>query len=219
MSGFLEGAIVGGAIGGAIGGAMAVKQLLAARWHKKFLAALDDPDRAWAMVERGAPEQRRGKLPLSKLLVQRDRVIALALLDEAERLEAELARHEGGAAYQFNVQCFGLLGLALASDDPGSAVARLDALAGRIARDSNVAQKLLRDKSAQLARIAQTLRGAPLTDDAIVKMLHWVQRDHVLVRALVYRVLEVAAARAGRPNPMLRARVAELAPTLSPASA
>jgi hypothetical protein len=201
--GTIEASIIGAFIGGGIVGYLAWSL---ARWQKQFVAAVDTGDlaAARAILAKRAPAVAPSKsFPLSKLLVQRARVIGLWLLGDLDAVRAELAKHGGSAAYVANVQMFGQLCLALESPDPSADLAALDASAARVDAESNRLQKLLRDLASLLRRVAVGLGGTSIAESDARQLMGRLNQEPLLTRILILRTFVVGAARAGTPNPRL----------------
>lgn len=206
-------AIQTGLIGGLIGGSVAaLSALRMMAWPKKVVAAHDAGDREGArrMIERHAPAHKARTIPVSKLLAQRQRVLGLWFVGDLDAVRAELAAHDGSAAYQLNVVMYGELALATEPDAPAAHVAAVLAAAQRVHAESNKLQRLLRDYADLIAKVVPGLAGQPVDPAAAGALITKTQREPAFTQIVVLRALVVAAERTGTPSLQLQARLAKL---------
>jgi hypothetical protein len=209
--GMTEGAIIGGVAGGLATLVMVWRQTL---WQKRLLRTLTEKghDAARALLDSRAPTLKPQKsFPISKLIQQRTRISGLTVLGDVAEIARELSQHSGGTAYKFQVQGFGLLGLAIHGDDTAGRVRELEELSRVVTAEANVLQKLVKERLELLARLGQALSGAtPLVTSDEVAILRWAKAEPVLTRVVLFRGLDLAAQKSGGSNAGYRAAWQEL---------
>ena len=102
------------------------------------------------------------KIPLGKILDQRERMAALAILGDLPTIEQEIPAHRGALTAVIQVNAIALLGIAVRSADPKDAVARLDALATQMEQEGGATMALVKKKTRALAVLAKGLTGEPI---------------------------------------------------------
>jgi hypothetical protein len=202
--GMIEGAIIGGISGGTAALVMVWRQ---AQWQKRLLKTLADKghDAARALLDQRAPTLKpQRSFPIRKLLLQRARITGLTILGDGAEIQRELSQHGGSAAYKFQVQAFGLLGLALQGDDVAGRARELEEVARQVDAEANALQKILKDRTALLARLGKALTGEPLANTDATAIQRWANADPILTRVVLFRALDIAAQKSGAPNPRYR---------------
>jgi len=195
MFGIIEGAIIGGAVGLVVSLVMLLKRK---GLRDRFLKLLKEqgPDAARSFLDKKHPPLK--KLPLSKLLDQRERMAALTVLGQTDAIEQEIAGHHGALTTTVQVGSIGLLGLTLRGPDPADAERRLDELAARMEQEGGRTMKLVKKKTRALAMLAHaTVAGEKIPSD--VRMtLDSFSSDGGLVPLLVWQALAVTLDKIGQ---------------------
>lgn len=192
--GMIEGAIIGGAIGVTVSLVMLAQRSGRRKKLIKALASPDGPEAARTLLD--ASIKPVTKIPLSKILDQRERMAGLAVLGAVDALEQELAAHEGALTSVVQVGAIGLLGLALRKD-PAEAAERLDALATRMEQEGGRAMALVKKKTRALAHLAAGLAGTPIPVDKLLT-IEQLASDGGLVQLVVWQALSLAMRKAGK---------------------
>lgn len=192
--GVIEGAIIGGAIGVTVSLVMLAQRSGRRKKLIKALASPEGPEAARAQLD--ASIKPVTKIPLSKILDQRERMAGLAVVGAVEALEQELAGHDGALTSVVQVGALGLLGLALRKD-PAEAAARLDALATRMEQEGGRAMALVKKKTRALAHLAAGVAGTPIPVDKLLT-IEQLANDGGLVQLVVWQALSQAMRRAGK---------------------
>jgi hypothetical protein len=189
----LEGAIIG-----AVAGLIVSLIMIVARkgLRKEFLRLLGErPELARQYLDRKIPALR--KVPLGKILDQRERMVGLALLADLPSLEQELEAHTGALTAVVQVNAIALLGIALRSPDPGEAARRLDALAAKMEAEGGATMALVKKKVRALATLALALGGQPLPSQTRL-VLESFSGDGGMVQLLVWSAIARALERSGQ---------------------
>jgi hypothetical protein len=181
----IEGAIIGAVIGLVVSMVM----LLARKGtRKKLLQTLkaEGPEAARRLLDEKLPPLT--KIPLGKILDQRERMVALAILGDLPALEQEIAAHRGTLTAVVQVDAIGLLGIALRSPDPSDAVARLDALATRMEKEGGATMALVKKKTRALAVLGKGLTGEPIPSQTRL-VLESLTGDGGMVQLLIWQAI------------------------------
>lgn len=193
--GIIEGAIIGGVIGAGISVAMLLQRSSRRKKLIKALGSGDGAKQARALLDASLPA--RDKIPLSKILDQRERMAGLAMLDDCAAIEGEIAQHQGAPTSEVQVNAMGLLGLAVRGD--ATAPERLEELAGRMESEGGRTMHLVKKKTRALAHLAAGAAGAPIPTDQLMA-IESLAADGGMVQLLVWQALSMAMERAGK-NP------------------
>lgn len=209
MFGIIEGAIIGAVVGGIVSLIMILKRK---GLRKELLRLLRDqgPDAARAFLDRKQPPIK--KIPVGKLLNQRERMAALALLNDTESIETELSGHRGALTCTVQVGSIGLLGLTLRSADATDAARRLDELASRMEQEGGRTMKLVKKKTRALAVLAKAMAEGEKIPSEVRMTLDSFSGDGGMVQLLVWQATAIALEKTGGEQQAadLRAKVRQL---------
>jgi hypothetical protein len=193
MLGIIEGAIIGAAIG-------LITSLVVLLRRKglrdKFLRLLGEsgPDAARRLLDQKLPPLK--KIPLGKILDQRERMAALTVLGQTDTILEELAGHRGPLTATVQVASIGLLGVALRGD-AGDGARRLDEVAARMEQEGGRAMKLVKKKTRALATLARAMaEGEPIPSDVRLTLESFTG-DGGMVQILVWQATAVALEQTG----------------------
>jgi hypothetical protein len=190
--GMIEGAIIGGVIGVAVSLGMLYQR--SAR-RKKLLKALQKGDSSAAqMLDLSIKPVIR--IPLSKIIDQRERMAGLALVNDLESLEREVKEHEGALTAVSQVNAVGLLGIAIRGD-AADAARRLDDLATKLETDGSRALGLVKKKVRALAHLAAGVAGTPIPESQLASIESFAGEGGLL-QLVVWQCMALAAAKAGK---------------------
>lgn len=189
----IEGAIIGAVVGLIVS---LVMMLGRKGTRKKLLEALRAAGRetARALLDQKLPPLT--KIPLGKIIDQRERMAALAILGDVAALEAELPAHRGALTAVVQVNAVALLGIAVRSPDPRDAAARLDALATRMEQEGGATMALVKKKTRALAVLAKGLTGEPIPSQTRM-VLDSLTGDGGMVQLVIWQALAQALEKAG----------------------
>jgi len=209
MFGIIECAIIGAVVGGIVSLIMILKRK---GLRKNLLRLLKDQgsDAARALLDRKHPPIK--KIPIGKLLAQRERMAALALLGDTAAIDSELAGHHGPLTCTVQVGSIGLLGVALRSADAADAAARLDELATKLEQEGGRTMKLVKKKARALATLAKAMaHGEKIPSEARMSLDSF-SGDGGMVQLLVWQATAIALEKTGGEQQAadLRAKVREL---------
>lgn len=185
--GVLEGAIIGGAIGLIVSLVMLAKR---SGRRKRLVATLANQGAAEARALLDAALPAVEKIPLSKILDQRERMAGLALIGDVEALKQEIAAHSGPLTAHAQVDAIAYLALAVRGANE-EASGGLDALAQRVEQEGGRGLMLVKKKVRALAELAKAVAGEPL-DAAQRLTLDSVAGEGGLVQLLVWQALSMA---------------------------
>jgi hypothetical protein len=158
----LEGAIIGAVVGFIVAIVMVIKL---SRRRESILKSLenDGAQAARQQLEKSYPAVT--KIPLSKIIDQRERMAALTLIGDTESLSSELAGHTGPITATAQVGSIGILGLALRKD-ARQAAARLQELSDRTKKEGGKMLGLVKKKTRALASLAKAMCSEPIDAEA-----------------------------------------------------
>jgi len=192
----LQGAI----IGLIVGIIMTVVMLLRRKGLQKQvldLLARGDVAGARLYLDRKVPPV--SKIPLNKINDQRDRMAALAAINDTAALEQEVAAHDGKLTATVQVDAVALFGIALRAGDPGPAVDRLDALATKMEQEGGALMGLVKKQTRAWADLGRGLQGQALTAEQRTAV-GGLTNHGGLVQLLVWQGLYKAFEAAGTPE-------------------
>ena len=194
----LEGAIIGGIVGLIMATILIVKQ---ARKKKQIIAVIEDkgPEAGKAALDKAIPPLK--KIPLTKLLDQRERMAGLALVDDQEALEREIDEHTGELTAVAQVNAIGLLALAVRKDAKDGA-RRLDELATKMENEGGRLLALVKKKTRALAILAMGLTGVEIPEEHW-KTIEGISNESGMVQLLLWQAISLALKETGKPNPAL----------------
>jgi hypothetical protein len=167
--------------------------------RKAFLGALQaqGPQAARAVLDRRIPATK--KLKLNQIVDQRERMAALAILNDVTSLQAELDGHHGPLTGVTQVNAMGLLGVALRSAEPGPAATALEQVADNVDQHGGRSLGLVKKKTRALAKLARALDGGQLESrDRLT--LESFSRDGGMVELVVLAATARALDAAGQPK-------------------
>lgn len=192
----LQGAIIG-AIVGVITALFMI--LMQSRRSGKFLAAIaaGQLDEARLLLDKWHPQV--GKIPLSKILNQCDRMAGLTLVRDLTALDREVREHTGHLSAVGQVDSIGLLGLALLGSDPAEAAHRLGELANRVELEGGRSLSAVKKKVGRLAQLGRALAGDPLDDEAVQQLEKIAGAQGKLSKLVILQAIGEVFERAGKP--------------------
>lgn len=191
--GVLEGAIIGGAIGLIVSLVMLAKR---SGRRKKLVAALANqgPEAARELLDAALPPL--AKIPLSKILDQRERMAGLALVGDVDALRQEIADHEGPLTAHAQVDAIAYLALVVRGEvEEGSQ--GLEALAQRVEQEGGRGLMLVKRKVRALAELAKAVAGSALIPAQRLQV-ESVAGEGGLVQVLVWQGLSLALRAEGK---------------------
>jgi hypothetical protein len=209
MFGIIEGAVIGAIIGVIFSLVMILKRK---GLRKELLRLLKEQgtDAARAFLDRKHPPIK--KIPIGKLLDQRERMAALALLGDTSAIEAELADHRGALTCTVQVGAIGLLGLTLRSPDPADAARRLDELATKMEQEGGRTMKLVKKKTRALATLGKAMAEGEQIPSETRLTLESFSGDGGMVQLLTWQATAIALEKTGgdQQAAALRAKVRQI---------
>jgi hypothetical protein len=190
----IEGAIIGAVVGLIV----SLFMMLGRKGtRKKLLEALRaaGPQAARGLLDEKLPPLT--KIPLGKIIDQRERMAALAILGDVAALEAELPAHRGALTAVVQVNAVALLGIAVRATDPSDAAARLDALATQMEQEGGATMALVKKKTRALAVLAKGLSGEPIPSQTRL-VLDSLTGDGGMVQLVIWQALAQSLEKAGK---------------------
>jgi tetrahydromethanopterin S-methyltransferase subunit G len=209
MFGIIEGAIIGAVVGVIVSLVMILKRKGLRKELLRLLKA-QGADAARAYLDRKHPPLR--KIPIGKLLDQRERMAALALLGHTSAIEEELAGHRGALTCTVQVGAIGLLGLTLRSPDPADAARRLDELATKMEQEGGRTMALVKKKIRALATLARAMAEGEQIPSETRLTLESFSGDGGMVQLLAWQATAIALEKTGgeQQAAALRAKVRQI---------
>ena len=193
MFGIIEGAIIGAAVGLAVSLVMLLKRK---GLRTRFLRALKEagPGAARALLDQKLPAVK--KIPLGKILDQRERMAALTVLGDTDAILAEIAEHRGPLTCTVQVGAIGLLGVTLRGEATEGA-RRLDELASQMEQEGGRTMALVKKKTRALATLARAMAdGEPIPSDVRLSLESFTG-DGGMVQLLVWQATAAALDKTG----------------------
>jgi hypothetical protein len=190
----LQGAIIGAVVGVVVSLIMLVARR---NFRTKFLRALKEGGPATARQVLDGKARPATKIGINRILDQRERMAALALLGDVTALEQEIAAHTGTLTAVVQVNALALLGIAVRSADPTDAARRLDELAGQMERDGGRTMALVKKKTRALAVLAQGLTGQSVPSQTRMTLDSF-NGDGGMVQLLVWQATAQALEKTGQ---------------------
>ena len=211
-----SGMLIGAIIGGGIGLAIMLKQQ---RRRKNLLAVLRDQGTAAARTALDLVLPRRSAVPLGKLLDQRERMAALAIIGDHRALAAEVGGHSGKLTCVVQTDAIGWLALAIRrppGQDASEPARQLAALADRVDQEGGITLKLVKRKTRMLARLAAAIAGEQLCADDFNEIKAQATNESPLVKLLLFQGMALAVEAAGGNGESIRAMVREQTAAFDP---
>ncbi|MBW2733470.1 MAG: hypothetical protein JRH20_13875 [Deltaproteobacteria bacterium] len=191
--GILEGAIIGGGIGLIVSLALLLKR---SAGRKKLVTSLANEGREVARERLDATHPALGKVPLSKILQQRERMAGLALVGDVDALREEIQAHDGPLTAHAQVDAIAYLALVVRGEvEEGSQ--GLEALAARMEQEGGRGLMLVKRKVRALAELAKAVAGTPLIPAQRLRV-ESVAGEGGLVQLLVWQALGLALRAEGK---------------------
>jgi hypothetical protein len=189
----------GALIGACVGLVIALVQLAQrSSGYKRLITALETQGRE--MARAAIDRNQRGVIDLraEKVLEQRERMAALAVVGDLPSLREEIQTHRGKIVVLARVNGMALLGLALREQGEAraQAVTKLDELAAKLEAEGGALSKIPKKELHALAALGHALLGQPIkVDDQLP--LHNLTSEKSAVGLLVAQALSLGLAATG----------------------